>query len=298
MMIMLEIMMVAIMVAMSSALLGNFLVLRGSVMVSDAITHTVLLGIVLAFFVVPDLNSPLLIIGASIVGIITVVAIEALYNTGLLAHDSATGIVFPLFFSIAIILLTRYAGDIHLDVDTVLTGELGYTIFERVSINGIDLGPTSLWRNLLTFIVNGLFIIVFYRQLKVTTFDPEYARSMGISPTIFYYALMSLVSLTAVNAYDSVGAILVVGFMVGPALSAYLLSNDLKKMIGLSLVFAIFNSVVGVFLAFAIDTNIAGMIAVITGITAFLVFLFSPKKGLLRRIYNKNKTKDSLSNDA
>ena len=129
---------------------------------------------------------------------------------------------------------------------------------------------------------NGLFIYLFFKELKVTTFDAAFAASIGISPVIVHYALMTSVSLTAVGAYDSVGSILVVGFMVGPALTAYLLTHSLKKMIGLTVVFAMINSIIGVILAFSIDTTIAGMIAVVTGLTTLIVFVFSPRKGLVK----------------
>ena len=277
-----EITLIDVIVAIACALPGVFLVLRGTTMVSDAITHTVLLGIVLAFFITQDLNSPLLMIGATLVGLASVWAIEALQNTRLVSSDAAIGIIFPLFFSIAIVLITRYAGDIHLDADAVIMGELAFAPFRRLILFGIDVGPRALWTMSVILLGNGLFIYLFFKELKVTTFDAAFAASIGISPVIVHYALMTSVSLTAVGAYDSVGSILVVGFMVGPALTAYLLTHSLKKMIGLTVVFAMINSIIGVILAFSIDTTIAGMIAVVTGLTTLIVFVFSPRKGLVK----------------
>lgn len=277
-----EITLIAVIVAIACALPGVFLVLRGTTMVSDAITHTVLLGIVLAFFITQDLNSPLLMIGATLVGLATVWAIEALQNTRLVSNDAAIGIIFPLFFSIAIVLITRYAGDIHLDADAVIMGELAFAPFRRLVLFGIDVGPRALWTMSVILLGNGLFIYLFFKELKVTTFDAAFAASIGISPVIVHYALMTSVSLTAVGAYDSVGSILVVGFMVGPALAAYLLTHSLKKMIGLTVIFAMGNSIAGVILAFSFDTTIAGMIAVVTGLTTLVVFVFSPRKGLVK----------------
>jgi manganese/zinc/iron transport system permease protein len=286
-----DIYLVAVVVAIACALPGVFLVIRGTTMLSDAITHSVLLGIVLAFFVVNDLNSPLLLIGATIVGLIVVWLIEALQRTNLMANDAAIGIVFPLFFSLGIILITRYAGDMHLDTDSVLLGELAFTPFRRATLFGIDLGPASFVSMLIILLINLGFISFFFKELKVTTFDPIFSTVVGISPVVIHYALMGLVSLTAVGAYDAVGSILVVGFMVGPALSAYLLTNDLKKMLFITVGFAIFNSIVGVSLGIYLDVSLAGMIATVTGITTFLVFLFSPLKGWIkkRRDYNKQK---------
>lgn len=279
----LDIYLVAIVVAIACALPGVFLVIRGITMLSDAITHSVLLGIVLAFFITQDLNSPLLMVGATLVGLLVVWIIEALQRTKLLSSDAAIGITFPLFFSLGIILITRYAGDVHLDTDSVLMGELAFVAFDRVELFGLDLGPKSLWSMLVVLLLNTGFITLFFKELQVTTFDPTFATVIGISPAVIHYALMGLVSLTAVGAYDAVGSILVVGFMVGPALSGYLLTNNLKKMIGLSVIFAIFNSIVGITIARYLDVSLAGTIAVVTGISAFLTFLFSPTKGWLKQ---------------
>lgn len=277
-----DLILVAVIVAISCALLGNFLVLRGITMLSDAITHSILLGIVLAYWQIQDLNSPLLIVGATLSGVAVTWVIEGLQRTGLMREDSAIGVTFPLFFSIAIILITRYASDIHLDVDAVLMGELAFAPFNRLNINGTDMGPKSFWVMLVIFIIDVIFVGFFYKELKLSTFDPEYARSIGISTVLMQYALMTLVSLTAVGAYDAVGSVLVVGYMVGPGLTAYLLTNRLSHMIGISMIVAAFNSVVGVYLAIYFDVSFAGMIAIVTGITTLLAVLFSPSKGFIR----------------
>lgn len=288
----LEIQLIAVVVAVACALPGVFLVLQGLTMLSDAITHTVLLGIVLAFFVTQDLNSPLLMVGATLVGVATVWLIEALQRTRLLGNDAAIGIVFPLFFSIAIILISRYAGDVHLDTDSVLMGELAFAPFSRMVIFGMDIGPQSLWTMLIILVINALFIGLFYKELKLSTFDPALAAALGFSPVLLHYGLMTLVSLTAVGAYDSVGSILVVGFMVGPALTGYLLTRQLKHMIVVTLITAVFNSIVGVQLAFVTDASLAGMIAVVTGVTALLAFLLSPEKGWIKQtIHHRNQQK-------
>ncbi|SFK35528.1 manganese/zinc/iron transport system permease protein [Marinilactibacillus piezotolerans] len=284
-----EITLIAVVVSIACALPGVFLVLRGTTMVSDAITHTVLLGIVLAFFVTQDLNSPFLIVGATLMGVFTVWAIETLQHTKLLGDDAAIGVVFPLFFSIAIILITRYTGDIHLDQDTVLMGELAFAPFRRLTVFGIDIGARAFVTMMIILLVNVGFVTLFYKELKVTTFDAAFAAAVGFSPVLIYYGLMTLVSLTAVGAYDSVGSILVVGFMVGPGLTAYLLTHQLKKMIGLTVLFAAVNSIIGVRLAFAFDSSIAGMIAVVTGIVCLLAFTFSPRKGLIQNSLNRRK---------
>ncbi len=289
-----DIYLVAIIVAVACAIPGVFLVIRGLTMLSDAITHSVLLGIVLAFFITNDLNSPLLLIGATFIGLLSVWLIETLQRTELMGSDSAIGIVFPLFFSIGIILITRYAGDVHLDTDSVLMGEMAFIPFSRVEMFGRDFGPTALWTMVIILLINVLFVILFYKELKVTTFDPVFAATIGFSPVFIHYGLMAIVSLTAVGAYDAVGSILVVGFMVGPGLSAWLLSDRLKSILGIAVIYAVVNSVVGITAARYLDVSLAGMIAVVTGITTFITFLISPKKGWLKKRMTYNKQKKSF----
>lgn len=293
--ILLDITLVGIAVSLSCAIIGVFLVLRGSTMVSDAITHTVLLGIVLGFFATEDLNSPWLMIGATLVGVLTVYLIEALRNTGLVDNDAATGIIFPFLFSIAMILITHFASDVHLDADAVFTGEIGFTIFNRINIGGVDLGPAAFWRSVIIFLINAGFVAFFYKELQVTTFDPKYALSIGIPTTLIHYGLMTLTSLTAVGSFESVGSILVVGLMVGPALTGFLLADKLGRVVGIALVTAVFNAVVGVRLAYMIDLSYAGVIAVVTGVVAFLAFLFSPRKGALKNLFNRRKQERELT---
>ena len=132
---------------------GVFLVLRRMSMMADAITHTVFLGIVLAFFVTEDLNSPLLLVGATLVGVGTVWLTEMIHNTGLVNEDASIGIIFPLLFSIAIILVSLYSGNAHLDVDTALLGKCVRS-FDRWIVNGTDLGPVSLWISLGVALIN------------------------------------------------------------------------------------------------------------------------------------------------
>ena len=217
--------------------------------------------------------------------------IEALQQTKLLSNDAAIGVVFPLFFSIAIILITRYAGSVHLDTDSVLMGELAFAPFKRAILFGRDIGPLSLWTMLGILLLNAGALVLFYKEIKITTFDAAFAAALGFSPVLLHYGLMTLVSLTAVGAYDSVGSVLVVGFMVGPALTGYLMTNQLKHMIWVTIVAALVNSFVGIQLAFSIDTSLVGMIAVVTGITCLIAFVVSPSKGLIQSLRSRQQNK-------
>ena len=171
----LEIQLIAAFTAAASAIPGVFLLLRKMSMVSDSITHTILLGIVLAFFAVNDLSSPFLLIGAAAMGPITVWLTELLSKTRTVSEDAATGIVFPLLFSAAVILITKYAGTAHLDTDSVLLGELAFAPFDRMVIFGFDLGAKGLYVSGSLLLINIVFTAVFYKELQVVSFDPVLA---------------------------------------------------------------------------------------------------------------------------
>jgi len=194
-----EIQLIAVVVAVSCALPGVFLVLRRMAMVSDAITHSILLGIVLAFFVVESLNSPLLLVAAALTGVATVFLVELLKGTGRVREDAAIGLVFPALFSAGVILIARYAGSVHLDVDVVLLGELAFAPFDRVVVGGWDLGSKSLVLMTAILALNVLLIGVFYKELKLATFDPGLALALGFAPAALHYGLMAVVSVTAIS---------------------------------------------------------------------------------------------------
>lgn len=279
-----EIMLIAIIVSASCSIPGTFLVLRKMSMMTDSITHTIVLGIVLAFFVTKDLSSPFLIVGAAMMGVITVWLTEALNKTKLLSEDASIGIIFPLLFSIAIILLSKYAGKVHLCTDTVLLGELAFAPFDRMIINGVDMGPKSLFVAVFLLIINLLLMSLFFKELKLVTFDPVLAGVLGISPVIFHYGLMTIVSLTAVGSFQAVGAILVIAFMIGPPTIAYLLTDNLKHMIIISVGIGALSGIVGSNIAQITDTSIGGCMAVTVGFLLLAVFIFAPKNGLISRL--------------
>ena len=283
---------VLIATAAACALLSPFLVLRKLSMVSDAISHSVLLGIVLAFFIVKDVGSPLLIAGAALFGVITVFAVEFLSGTGLVKNDDAVGIVFPMFFALAVVLITKFARNVHLDTDIVLMGEVIIAPLNRTEFLGMDL-PKAFVQMGILFIVNLLFIIIFFKELKITTFDKGFAKLAGFSSVALFYALMTLSSLTAVTAFDAVGAILVVSFLITPGAAAYLISKDLKVMIAISVGYAVINSIIGYVLSLLMNVSMSGMTAAVAGVTFLITFLFN-KEGLITALILRFKRKSEL----
>lgn len=279
-----EIQLIAALTAAACAIPGVFLVLRKMSMVSDSITHTILLGIVLAFFLTNDLSSPLLMIGAAVMGPVTVWLTELLTKTRLLSEDSATGMVFPLLFSIAVILITRYAGTAHLDTDSVLLGELAFAPFDRLSVNGMDIGAKGVYISGGLLLINIVFTVVFFKELTLVSFDPILAAITGFSPAVIHYALMTVASLTAVGAFEAVGSVLVTAFMIAPAAAAYLLTKNLKKMLVLAAAIGGASGILGYQAAALFEVSIAGSMACFCGAFFLIAFVYGKIKEKRRRI--------------
>jgi manganese/zinc/iron transport system permease protein len=290
-----EIQLIASLVAVACAIPGTFLVLRKMAMISDAISHSILPGIVIGFFITQDLNSPVLILLAALTGIITVILVEYIQKTGLVKEDTAIGLVFPALFSIGVIMIAKNANDVHLDVDAVLLGELAFAPFDRLFIGGTDVGPKSLWIIGTILLITVTLLIAFFKELKVSTFDKGLAASLGFSPAIIHYGLMSVSSITTVGAFDAVGAILVVALMIAPAAAAYLLTTDLKKMLILAILFGVFSAILGYWVAHWLDASIAGSITTVLGLVFLLVYLFAPKKGIIAVMYREKQQRIEVS---
>ncbi len=366
------------MIAISGALLGTFLLLRGMSMTSDAISHTVLLGIVVAFLVMtgllglePDLSSPILILGAALAGVATVVLTELIYRSGLVKQDAALGLAFPFLFAIAVILVSAFTADVHIDTDAVMVGEIGVawantnshclenceTVvitpddpraevaracsncaalninprdpaaeFAQTCANCGTYSPGQAWQAglvesepSLVFFPKALtvmgvllalsiaFVVVFYKELKLSTFDAALARALGFRPGVLHYGLMIMVSLVAVGAFDAVGSILVVAFFIIPAAAAYLLTDRLWLMLIISpvigavgaafgydlargllfgvieigAVFAQLNASLGTALPERWDSSISASMVLMIFLLFVLAWVFSPRYGLV-----------------
>jgi manganese/zinc/iron transport system permease protein len=275
-----EIQLIASAVAVSCALPGCFLILRRMAMMSDAISHSILVGIAVGFFLIRDLASPLLVLSAALTGVLTVSLVELLTRTKLVREDAAIGLIFPALFSIGVILISRYAGQVHLDVDAVLLGELAFAPFNRLTVLGRDIGPKGLYLMAGILLLNLLFILVFFKELKLATFDAGLAGALGFSPAVIHYGLMTVVSITAVGAFDAVGSVLVVALMIAPPATAYLVTDRLPAMLSLSCLIGVTCAVSGYWTAHVLDASIAGSMATMTGILFLAAFLAAPDRGL------------------
>lgn len=286
-----EIQLIASVVAAACALPGVFLVLRRMAMMSDAISHTVLLGIVLAFFVVEEFGHPLLVVGATAVGVLTVSLTELLNRTRLVKEDAAIGLVFPALFSIAVILISVFARNIHLDTHIVFQGDLTFAPFDRLTLWGQDLGPHSLWVMGGILLLNLILIGLFYKELKLATFDPALAAALGFTPGLIHYGLMTMVSVTAVGAFDAVGSILLIALMVVPPATAYLLTDRLPVMLGLSVGIGVLGAISGYWAAWALNTNIGAAMVMLLGVIFALAFLLAPQRGMAALALRRRRQK-------
>lgn len=277
----LVIVLTAILVSTASALVGSFLVLRRMALLSDAISHAVLPGIVLAYWLSGGERATLpALLGAAAAGLATVTLVEWLTSTGKVKNDAAIGIVFPALFSLGVLAVSLFFRNVHLDMDAVLYGEIAYAPFNLLTLWGQEIPESWLVMGSLT-LLNLLFILLFYKELKLATFDAGLAAALGFAPGALHYGLMTLVSFTSVGAFQSVGAILIVAFLIIPPATAYLLTQRLPVMIALAVGVGVVSSLAGYAIAIWLDASIAGMMASVAGLCFALAFLFSPVEGYL-----------------
>ncbi len=272
-----------ILVGITCSIVGTFLVLRKMSMIADAISHTVLFGIVMAFIVTQSLDGVWMLIGAAIAGVSTAFFVQLLQNFGI-QEDAAIGVTFTTLFAAGVLLITLFAGNVHLDVEHILMGEIVFVPWNELTIIGITM-PKAVWMLSLVLLLNILFLTLFYKEMKLSTFDHVYAISIGIQAVLLHYAFMIIVSLTTVAAFDSVGAILVVAMLIGPSATAYLISKSLKQMLFLSMLYGASAAILGYYIAKILNTSISGMMATVIGVL-FALTLCVQKLNRLRNKYS------------
>ncbi|TLF52103.1 metal ABC transporter permease [Halomonas urmiana] len=282
----LQIMLVGALVGIASTLVGTFLVLRGTSMLSDAIGHSIVFGIVIVWLLTHQQSGPVQILGAALAGVLTVFLTELLVSTRRVKKDAAIGLVFPVLFSIGVLLLNLYARDVHIDTHTVLLGEIGFVWLDTVTLGDYRVPRSLLSMGAMT-LLNAAFVVLFFKELKLATFDEALARALGLAPGLLFYGLLLLTSGTAVAAFDAVGAVLFVAFVIVPPSTAYLLTDRLWLMFLYGIAVSIASSVSGYALAVVWDVSIGGMMAVMTGVFLMLAFLAGPRYGLVAQLLRR-----------
>ena len=275
--------------ALAASLLGNFLVLRRMSMLGDAITHAVLPGLAVAFFVSESRSSIPMFIGAVIVGVLTALFTEWIRRFGRVDEGASMGVVFTSLFALGLVMIVQAADHVDLDASCVLFGSIEYTPLDLVAIGGWEIPRAVLVLGVVT-VVNALFVAFFFKELKLSSFDPALATTTGFSASLMHYMLMVLVAVTSVAAFESVGNILVVAMFIVPPAAAYMLTDRLAQMIWLSLVIATLSAVLGHVAAVEVpswfgfrSTTTAGMMAAVAGLLLFVCAFFGPRYGIATR---------------
>ncbi|MFD2670689.1 metal ABC transporter permease [Marinicrinis sediminis] len=279
-------------VAGTCSILGVFLILRKMAMVGDAISHSVLPGIVIAFLISGSRDSLVMLLGAAVLGLVTVFLIQLFKNSGV-QSDASIGVVFTSLFAIGVVLVSSYTRQIDLDLDCVLYGEIAFIPFHDLTVLGISM-PKAVWGLGLSLLLTVIVVGLFYKQFKICSFDPALAAAVGIPVALFHYLLMGLVSVSTVASFESVGAILVVGMLVIPAATAYLLTDKLSVMMVYSVLTGVTSAVLGYYVAFWLDASIAGCMVTVAGILFVVAFLFSPTHGIVSRHFIRKREMRNL----
>lgn len=271
-------------VATACGLIGNYLILRRMALVGDAISHSILPGIAIAFLLANSRGTTPMFIGALAAGILTTVIIEVIHKKSRVKQDAAIGIAFSTLFAIGVILISLYADKVDLDQECVLYGEIAFVpLAPMVQIAGIAIAPEPVLRMGAVAIVTALLIVLFYKELLVSSFDPGLAASLGINATVMHYALMAMLSVVVVSAFESVGAILVIAMLILPGATAALLSDRLGVVLLLSVAHGALSSLLGIHLSIWLECSMAAAMVVMGAALFCLAWIFSPRAGLIGR---------------
>jgi len=287
-------MLTGIFVAVACALPGNFLVLRRQALIGDAISHVVLPGIVVAFLITGVVSTWPMLLGAAGAAVVAVVAIEAVRRLGRIEAGAAMGVIFTAMFAGGVLLLEQSdTSSVHLDVEHALYGNLESLIWLDATgwpslwdWNALKGLPVELPRMALTLVVVALFIAVFWRPLKISTFDEGFAQTIGMRTGPLGLALVIMAAIAAVAAFDAVGSIIVIAMFICPPAAARLMTNRLEYQVAWSVVFAMIAAVSGyvfagygpLWIGLHDSVSAAGMIATMSGIILGLAALFGPHR--------------------
>jgi len=272
----------AIVTNASCAIVGCYLVLRRMSLLGDAISHSVLPGIAIAFFFTGQINGLAIIAGAMVLGIVTSVLSHSLHWFGKVSEDSSLGVVYTTLFALGVILLQTFASGTHLDADCVLYGQIDYVGLDRVHVLGVELPRALLTQGVVLLVTVGI-VGLLWKELKIVSFDPALAAAMGFRVLAIHYVLMAMVAGISVAAFESVGSVLVVAMLVIPPAAAHMMSDRLRHMLGWSVVFGATSAVIGYMAALETNTTAAGMMAVTAAVQLGGAVLLSPQHGLASR---------------
>ncbi|MGY3710878.1 metal ABC transporter permease subunit [Lactococcus lactis subsp. lactis] len=254
----------AVVIGIVSGAVGCFIILRGMSLMGDAISHAVLPGVAISYIL--GIN---FFVGAIIFGLLSSIIITFIKNNSIIKGDTAIGITFSSFLALGVILIG--VANSSTDLFHILFGNI-------LAVQDID-----KW---LTIGVSGIVLIViilFFKELLITSFDPLMARAIGMKVNFYHYLLMVLLTLVSVTAMQSVGTILIVAMLITPAATAYLYTNSLRKMIILSSSLGAVSSVLGLFIGYSFNIAVGSSIVITSAIIFAISFLVSPKQNFIKK---------------
>ncbi len=307
--------------AMSCSLPGAWLLLRRQSLLGDALSHSILPGIVLAYlalhrlevnhWVTPNAGSRhlVLFLGAAVSGVLSAVITELIQRWGRMDRDASIGVVFTSMFALGLLLIRMFADKVHVDPGCVLYGSLETSVLMRLS-DAIPI-PQAAAVNGIILAVNGLIVLIFFKELRLSTFDPGLAGAVGVNAKWIQLGLMTMTAATLVAAFESVGAILVIAMLIVPAATARLLTDRLGMMLILTLIIAALSALLGHAGAITIpsmlfsrlgytdvrDASTAGMMAIAAGCLFIVTILASPRHGLIRRTLDRLRLKIRIASE-
>jgi ABC-type Mn2+/Zn2+ transport system permease subunit len=261
---MLRALLAATFVGVVSAVLGTYIVIRGMAFFGDAVAHTILPGVVLAF-----LGGWPLALGALVTAVLTAIGIGALTSRGTLKEDTAIGVVFAGFFALGVVMLST-TGNYTVDLAHFLFGNL------------LGVSRNDLWLIGIFGAVVLLTIFLFYKELLVMTFDPVLAVTLRLPTTFLRYLLLVLIAITIVISLQVVGIALMMAMLVTPAATASLLTRRLPAMMAVAAAIGAGSGVVGLYLSYYLNIASGPTVVLVASLIFVLVFLISPRKGAIR----------------
>lgn len=285
---------IASLTAVACALCGVFLVVKREALVSEGLSHAVLPGIIFAFVLLRDRNSPLLILSAALMGVVMVLLVQLIRRTRLVDDDASLGIVFATLFSIGILVSNLEIRNVHFHAHCVIDGNLALSPLDGLTVGGYSWGPKSFYVMLGVLMALLGFLSVCYKELKLMLFDETLAESFGFRPGLLHFIWLTLVSITTVAAFETAGSILVVALMITPPAAAYLLTHDLRHMLSLSCAIGVLSAVGGFFLALPLDIAPTGPMAFVSGVVFLVTLVLAPRQGLLARRWRTHRQRDAM----
>lgn len=249
-------------------------------MMGDAISHSVLPGIVVAYYFSGDRTSPLLLLAATLTGVLTAILIEWLSKKAKIQGDASIGITYTLLFAVGMIMISGwFRGNVDIDLDCVLYGDIAMINMDKIIIDGnLYIGPRALYIESAATILIFIFIIFGFKGFKLLSFNEDFGLSLGVNMSRWHFVMMGLVSLVTVVSFEVVGAVLVVGFLIIPAATAQLISNKLIPMLIWASAIGVVAVVIGFYLAVWLNVSITGAMINVSGLIFFTILFIGMTK--------------------